>query len=258
MPFYSISLSGEESKKPESSAQLPYSNRGPYLNEGPYPNEGPCQPGETIGSGAFGMIKINTADGQVIKIQKSIESVAELDILFRLQSNHLLKGTNIFAFGECGNEEFVIETERMDSDLDHFIYPSYAVTKDLMYQIALGLKCLHDNNYLHLDLKPANVLYKRKGYHITAKIADFGHSLGVQRDETLLPAYTNALLGTLTYLAPESLSGSKMYTNKNDIWSLGVTFLEMLTGNYVFKSQTENELLVEITNWDIDQFVSST
>lgn len=101
-------------------------------------------------------------------------------------------------------------------------------TKFLFRQMCLGVKYLHEQSITHRDLKPENVLLTSPDSNETlVKITDFGLSRFI--NETSL---MKTFCGTPNYLAPEVLStrGESSYTNKVDVWSLGVILYICLVG----------------------------
>ncbi|KAE8778091.1 Disease resistance protein RGA2 [Hordeum vulgare] len=90
--------------------------------------------------------------------------------------------------------------------------------------ICEGLQYLHDNNIIHMDLKPANILL---GNNMVPKIADFGLSRCF--DENQSRHITKKISGTLGYLAPELVDGG-VIARSADLYSLGVIINEILTG----------------------------
>jgi serine/threonine protein kinase len=95
-------------------------------------------------------------------------------------------------------------------------------------QICEALQFAHDEGIVHRDIKPENILIDKRG---RVKIADFGLAklLG-QVSEDLSLTGTGQLMGTLGYMAPEQLRHSNAVDHRADIYSLGVVFYEMLTG----------------------------
>lgn len=91
-----------------------------------------------------------------------------------------------------------------------------------------ALQYAHDKGIVHRDIKPENILIAADG---TVKITDFGLSriLGEDGHEGTLTA-THQVMGTPRYMAPEQLEGSHGVDHRADIYSLGVVFYEMLTG----------------------------
>jgi serine/threonine-protein kinase Chk2 len=101
-------------------------------------------------------------------------------------------------------------------------------SKFLFRQMCLGVKYLHDRSITHRDLKPENVLLTLPDTNETLiKITDFGLSRFIN-ETTLMKTFC----GTPNYLAPEVLvtHGEASYTNKVDVWSLGVILYISLVG----------------------------
>lgn len=95
-------------------------------------------------------------------------------------------------------------------------------------QICDALQFAHDEGIVHRDIKPENILIDKRG---RVKIADFGLArlLGREQTDPRLTA-TQQVMGTLRYMAPEQLEGSHDVDHRADIYSLGVVFYELLTG----------------------------
>ena len=93
---------------------------------------------------------------------------------------------------------------------------------------ANALQYAHDQGVVHRDIKPENILLTKEGQ---VKIADFGLSrlLGSDNQQDLLTG-THQVMGTPRYMAPEQLEGAHRVDHRADIYSLGVVFYEMLTG----------------------------
>ncbi|TVT97760.1 hypothetical protein EJB05_56981, partial [Eragrostis curvula] len=89
--------------------------------------------------------------------------------------------------------------------------------------ICQGLHYLHKENIVHLDLKPQNILLD---CNMEPKIADFGLSRCFNENQSR--EISTKLIGTLGYCAPELLGGE--ITKKSDIYSLGITIMEILIG----------------------------
>jgi serine/threonine-protein kinase len=106
--------------------------------------------------------------------------------------------------------------------------------------LALALEAVHQAGVLHRDLKPSNVLFGSDGL---PRLADFGLAK-VLHESRLVSTNSNAILGTLHYMAPEQASGRpKALTFAADIYALGAILYECLTGRKPFTQQTEVSLL---------------
>jgi len=92
-------------------------------------------------------------------------------------------------------------------------------------QIAQGMEAAHNNHIIHRDIKPQNIIISREG---KVKVADFGIARAVSAN-----TYTQNAIGSVHYLSPEQARGG--YSDeKSDIYSLGVTLYEMLSGTLPF------------------------
>jgi hypothetical protein len=96
-------------------------------------------------------------------------------------------------------------------------------------RICDALQYAHDEGVVHRDIKPENVLIDKKG---RVKIADFGLAKLLGRDaaDLTMITQTGMNLGTPRYMAPEQIEHPEQVDHRADIYSLGVVFYEMLTG----------------------------
>lgn len=96
-------------------------------------------------------------------------------------------------------------------------------------QIANGLEAAHSNHIIHRDIKPQNILIARDG---TAKVTDFGIAKAASSN-----TITANAMGSVHYISPEQARGG--YSDeKSDIYSLGVTMYEMLSGTLPFNGES--------------------
>jgi len=114
---------------------------------------------------------------------------------------------------------------------------------DWILQVADGLRAAHAKGIVHRDIKSENIMIDLNG---RLKIMDFG--LARLRGGSGITK-TGASLGTLSYMSPEQAQGLPADL-RSDIWSLGIVFFEMLTGEVPFKSEHEAGLLYLIVNQD--------
>jgi tRNA A-37 threonylcarbamoyl transferase component Bud32 len=95
-------------------------------------------------------------------------------------------------------------------------------------QICEALQFAHDEGIVHRDIKPENILLDKRG---RVKIADFGLAkLAASSPQEFTLTGTHQVMGTPRYMAPEQMEGSHAVDHRADIYSLGVVFYEMLTG----------------------------
>lgn len=132
-------------------------------------------------------------------------------------------------FGLCHrNGEINIFMEYMDGrSLDFILSKTARISEDILGKITIsvvkGLTYLKDKfNIMHRDVKPSNILVNSHG-HI--KICDFGVS------GHLINSIAQSFVGTRQYMSPERLLGTS-YSVQSDIWSLGLTLVELALGMY--------------------------
>jgi serine/threonine protein kinase len=138
---------------------------------------------------------------------------------------------NVFDFGQAGDfffllMEFVDGVNLRQAMQAGRFTPAQALA--LVPKICEALQFAHDEGILHRDIKPENILLDTRG---RMKIADFGIAKLVSepRAVTKLTA-TGAAIGTPQYMAPEQIEHPEDVDQRADIYSLGVVFYEMLTG----------------------------
>jgi predicted ATPase len=101
---------------------------------------------------------------------------------------------------------------------------------------------LHLNNIIHKDIKPHNILADTT--LSTIKITDFGISTSVKDIEHTDLVYSESLNGTFAYISPEQTTLLKKSIDyRTDLYSLGITFYELITGELPFKESDPNKLL---------------
>ncbi|MFC1628509.1 protein kinase [Gemmatimonadota bacterium] len=116
---------------------------------------------------------------------------------------------------------------------------------DIILQAAEALSAAHRKGILHRDVKSANIMVSMEG---NVKVMDFGLAHLEERSQL---TRTGTTMGTLAYSSPEQLTGNP-YDERSELWSLGVVFYELLTGELPFKSPSEGELLFAIINNEQD------
>jgi diguanylate cyclase (GGDEF)-like protein/PAS domain S-box-containing protein len=108
-------------------------------------------------------------------------------------------------------------------------------------QITNSLAQIHAANVIHKDINPTNIVWNKKTEQL--KIIDFGISTRLPR-ETLTLKNIHQLEGTLAYISPEQTGRmNRAIDYRTDLYSLGITFYEMLTGKLPFESENPLELV---------------
>jgi serine/threonine protein kinase len=123
--------------------------------------------------------------------------------------------------------------------------PSLAAAVEMMRGILRGLSHLHARKIIHRDLKPENILLEDG----VPKITDFGVSRMVETFSQSGARRSTGAAGSPAYMPPEAFSDGPPLP-QGDIWSAGVIFYEMLSGDWPFNGQSMYALFAEITGKD--------
>ncbi len=184
---------------------------------------------------ALKVIHPSLADNQQLMERFKIEAMTQA----RLNHPNIV---TIFSFSRIDGQ-YVIAMEYVEGRSlkevlqEHaHLHPAEAVA--IIAQVAEGLRYAHAHNVIHRDIKPANILIAPDG---KVKLSDFGIAkiLGAQG-----LTKTGTLVGTPWYTSPEQIIG-KNIDFRTDLYSLGVTFYEVLTGRVPFDSETNSEFQIQ-------------
>jgi len=115
----------------------------------------------------------------------------------------------------------------------------------IMIQVTDALAFIHERNIVHRDLKPANIMIINENETSSrVKLLDFGVAL--MKSQTRL-TQAGILVGTINYTAPEQIS-ENLYSFASDVYSLGITFYEMISGKVAFNAETITSVVEKIMN----------
>jgi serine/threonine protein kinase len=147
---------------------------------------------------------------------------------------------SVFHLGRTGNSYFYAMEFVEGETLEHLVRRSGRIEAKLALeittQVAAGLAAIHEQNLVHRDIKPSNIMVRLKNDgSITAKIIDLGlaKSLDEPGAQTAISA-PGAFAGTPEFASPEQFAGVPVDI-RSDLYSLGVTLWEMVTGKTPFR-----------------------
>ena len=219
---------------------------------------------EKIGSGGMAIVfraKDRTLQRYVtVKILRE-EFIGDEEFIMRFRSEALAAGrlshTNIvrvYDVGQEGNIYFIVMEYVHGDTLKQAIREKAPFdtksTINVAVQIASGIEQAHKNHIIHRDIKPQNVLVGTDG---VVKVTDFG--IARAANGTTMTT-SNTAMGSVHYFSPEQARGGYV-DEKSDIYSLGITMFEMVTGQLPFQANTSVAVAMKQINEelpDIRQF----
>lgn len=234
---------------------------------------GPYELIQKIGEGGMGAVyKANDTRNQKIVAIKVLPRSKGKDKIFverfeeearaafELDHPHIVRGMDL---GETDGWHYLVMEYVDGDDLFNLLQKKGRFQEkealQLIEGIAEALVYIHEERHLHRDIKPENILVDQHG---VAKLADLGLSIdnrpGVRRRITK----TGITMGTPSYLSPEQARGDKEIDIRSDIFALGATLYEMITGKTPFEGETPAITMMKVINdtvispRDIDKSIS--
>lgn len=177
----------------------------------------------------------------IVKYEGMARDQDTLSIVLECVAPFLIRDViNSFIFGRYAENGSLGQTLKAFGKLNEKLVASYVV------KILEGLHYLHQSDVVHCDLKAANILTTKTG---NVKLSDFGVSLNMRAVER----QTNNVAGTPNWMAPEVIE-LKGASPKSDVWSLGCTVVELLTGRPPYAELGGNTMSGKF--WDLCTFVA--
>lgn len=208
--------------------------------------------GEKVGHGTYGCVfkAVHKATRRVVAIKKIRTGEASRGVsqtaLREIKALQLLRSANVVDLVEVFSHKhnLCLVFEYMEHDLETLLKDptvpfNAADIKSCMLMFLKGLKDIHEQNIIHRDIKPNNVLVSSAGQ---LKLGDFGLSrISCETDSS----YTNQVF-LRAYRAPELLFGCTKYDSAVDIWAAGCVFAELMLRRIWFQGSSDIDQLVRI------------
>jgi eukaryotic-like serine/threonine-protein kinase len=166
----------------------------------------------------------------------------EAETAGRLQHHNIV---TIFDAGEEHDLAYIAMEFLHGKDLAEVTKPGHllpvAKVLSVVSRVAEALDYAHRQGVVHRDIKPANIMYEPRTDSV--KVTDFG----IARITDASKTKTGLVLGTPSFMSPEQIAGKKV-DGRSDLYSLGVTLYQMLTGTLPFRADSMAELMYKIAN----------
>ncbi|WP_196138907.1 serine/threonine-protein kinase [Aliikangiella sp. G2MR2-5] len=150
----------------------------------------------------------------------------------------------IYDVGEEGDLGYIAMDLLTGAPLSNFLKPESRLPVPLVYQLMIqitdALDYAHKQNVVHRDIKPANIIYDDDIQRVT--LTDFGIAYVTDQSKTR----TGTIVGSPFYMSPEQVMGKKV-DGRSDIFSLGVTFYQLLSGHLPFGGESIASVAYHIT-----------
>lgn len=214
---------------------------------------------EEIGRGAMGMVYLGhdpkigrTVAVKTMMLSQEFEGDKLEDVKRRFfreaETAGRLDHPNIVTIYDVGEDQdlsYIAMDYIKGKPLSDYCNPDNLLTAeevfDVVSKVTEGLDYAMSHNVVHRDIKPANIIYDRETGAV--KITDFGVACLTDVSKTK----TGTILGSPSYMSPEQLAGKKV-DGRSDLFSLGITFYQLLTGELPFIGESMASLMYKIAN----------
>ncbi|WP_255409684.1 CHASE2 domain-containing serine/threonine-protein kinase [Acidovorax sp. 69] len=223
------------------------------------PMLGRYQVDREIGKGAMGVVYLGRDPkiGRVVAIKtlalgQEFEGDALIDARSRFfreaETAGRLQHPNIVTIFDAGEEHdlaYIAMEFLKGQDLTHAANKEHLLPVPTVLSVAArvadALDYAHAHNVVHRDIKPANIMFD--GATDAVKVTDFGIARITDSSKTR----TGLVLGTPSFMSPEQLAGKKV-DGRSDLYSLGITLFQLLTGTLPLRGESMTELMHKIAN----------
>lgn len=224
---------------------------------------GGCRLIRRLGAGAIGVVyEAEHAEHQRHVAVKMLASAAAADtrVVRRFERESRLcaaiQHPNVVGVHFCGFERGVhflvmefIDGQTLATMVEELGKVPWERAAQLILQVARGLEYAHSKGIIHRDIKPANILVTTDG---VAKLADLGLAKQLDDERSLTDADNLGLtmqgvaLGSPAYMSPEQIRSAKDVTPSSDLYALGASFYQLITGALAFDGRNATEVMTRV------------
>jgi serine/threonine protein kinase len=221
---------------------------------------GGCRLARRLGAGALGVVyeakQVSVGRKVAIKMLSS-KAAADKEIVARFQREANLcakiRHPGVVGVYDCGQDRGVhfltmefIDGPSMAGLIEESGKLSWQEASDLVMQVAKALEHIHGQGIIHRDIKPANILFDTAGKQ--AKLADLGLAKQVDADPSAGGGLTmqGIAMGSPAYMPPEQIRNARDANNVSDLYALGATFYQAVTGVIPFDGKNGTEVMTKV------------
>ena len=229
------------------------------------PKTSSAQPGLPASIGRY-EVKSELGHGGMAMVYRGFDTRVKRDVAIKLLSRELLHDQGfytrfvreaetiaglehpaivpVYDFGEEEGQPFLVMRLMQGGSLADRLKQAPLSLPDaarILQRICPALDRAHQKGIIHRDIKPDNILFDAEG---DAYLSDFGISKLIARPDDRLTA-TGGMIGTPAYMSPEQVRGDKDLDGRSDIYSLGATLFQMLSGRLPYEADTPLSISVK-------------
>ena len=190
---------------------------------------------------AVKLIRADLGPKQYRRFRREVQILADLkhpNLVFLYEAGRMADGRPYLAM------EYVEGENLRDWQQRRGVMPP-AMIVEVMKQACAGLGAAHDAGIIHRDLKPGNLIVSENDGKLGVKVLDFG--IAARKEAGSEMSSTQGVIGTVLYMSPEQLQGRKRdeLTPASDVYSLGLTVYELLTGQPAISGDSQAEIVAK-------------
>jgi serine/threonine protein kinase len=191
---------------------------------------------------AVKLIRADLDPKQYRRFRREVQILADLkhpNLVFLYEAGRMADGRPYLAM------EYVEGENLRDWQRRQGVMP-LAMIVEVMKQAGAGLSAAHEAGIIHRDIKPGNIIVSEGGGQLLVKVLDFGIAARKETDSSD-GSSTQGVIGTVLYMSPEQLQGKRRdeLTPASDVYSLGLTVYELLTGRPAINGDSQAEIVTK-------------